>query len=398
MTAKWSVTRSKSILMLSKINLLFIVLSLFLTLVCNGQNEKTDDSFLSISPIITSDNSVNKLIISALDSFLQSKNNSLSENTFWLQSDFQKYVYPFVDIYNIEQSKYGKDFYKPTLMEIVSTENQNQKILKIAFLGHNPETNENLIKAVYNIIANVEGDNIMFSRYLDFATKTWTKQKSGSINYIISPNKNVNKQEIDNQRNEVHKLCDFFKIAPISITYYSCVNPKELFEIKGFDYHPMMYVDKSGGLADLGNIIFSGNNSEIYTHEIVHIYTTTIYTKIDKFLDEGIATYIAGSGKQDYKWHREKLRKFIAENPEHDFKNHIDPYERFYFEKETSIPYLTAALICERTNRIYGKEKLLQLLKSEHELWKILRNVGLTKENINEELLNELKREVMPIW
>ena len=384
--------------MLPKINRLFIVVVLFLTLLCNGQSEKTENSFLTVSPIINTDNSVNKLIISALDSFLQSKNNSLSENSFWVKSDFQKYIYPFVDIYNIEQSKYGKDFYKPTLMEIVSTENKNQKILKIAFLGHNPGTNQNLIKAIYNIIANVEDDKITFSRYLDFATKTWTKQKNESINYIISPNRNVNKEEIDNQRNEVYKLCDFFKTAPINITYYSCSNPKELFEIKGFDYHPMMYVDQSGGLADFVNIIFSGNNSEIYTHEIVHVYTNNLYPKIDRFLDEGIATYIAGSGKYDYKWHREKLRKFITENPNHDFKNHFDPYERFYFEKETSIPYLTAALICERTKRIYGKETLLQLLKSEHELWKSLKNVGLTKENINEELINELKLPVISAW
>lgn len=384
--------------MLPKINRLFIVVLLFLTLICNGQSEKTENSFLTVSPLINTDNSVNKLIISALKSFLQSKNNSLSENSFWLQSDFQKYIYPFVDIYTIEQSKYGNDFYKPTLMEILPTDIEQQKIVKIAFLGHNSNTNENLIKAVYNIIANVVGEKITFSRYLDFATKTWTKQKNESINYIISPNRNVNKEEIDNQRNEVHKLCDFFKTASINISYYSCINPKELFEIKDFDYNPLMYVDNTGGLADFGNIIFSGNNSEIYTHEIVHIYTNNLSPKSDKFLDEGIATYIAGSGKYDYKWHREKLRKFITENPEHDFKNRIDPYERFYFEKETSIPYLTAALICERTKRIYGNEKLLQLLKSEHELWKSLKNVGLTKENINEELIKELKREVTPIW
>ena len=88
--------------MLPKINRLFIVVVLFLTLLCNGQSEKTENSFLTVSPIINTDNSVNKLIISALDSFLQSKNNSLSENSFWVKSDFQKYIYPFVDIYNIE--------------------------------------------------------------------------------------------------------------------------------------------------------------------------------------------------------------------------------------------------------------------------------------------------------
>ena len=369
-----------------------------MTLACNRQTEDRQNLFLTISPIINKENSTNKLIISALNSFLQSKNNSLSENDFWMKSDFQKYVYPYLDIYDIEQSKFGKGFFKPTLMEILSTESEKQKVIKIAYIGHNLKTNENLIKSVYNIIANIENEKIKFSRYLDFATKSWTNQKTESINYLISPNKNVNNEEIEKQKKEINQLCNFFQTEPINITYYSCVDPKELFEIKGFDYNPLMYVDKSGGLADFGNIIFSGNNSEIYTHEITHIYTNNLYPKINKFLDEGIATYIAGSGKFNYEWHRNKLNIFITRNPKYDFKNHFDPYERLYFENETSIPYLTSALICERTKRIYGKEKLLQILKSEDELWKTLKKMGLTKENINEEINKEIKLPLTSVW
>lgn len=375
-----------------------IIILTFLTLSCNAQSESTENVFLTVSPIINKEDTTNNLIISALNSFLQSKNNSLSENEFWKKSDFHKYVYPYLDIYNIEQSKYGKDFFKPTLMEIFSTENEQLKVIKIAYIGHNPKTNENLIKSVYNIIANIENEKITFSRYLDFATKSWTNQKTESINYLISPDKKVNTEEIEKQKNEINQLCNFFQTEPINITYYSCVDPKELFKIKGFDYNPMMYVDKSGGLADFGNIIFSGNNSEIYTHEIIHIYTNNLYPKINKFLDEGIATYISGSGKFDYKWHRNKLNIFLKENPKYNFKNHFDPYERLYFENETSIPYLTSALICERTKRIYGKEKLLQILKSEDELWKTLKNVGLTEENINEELNKEIKLPLTSVW
>lgn len=371
---------------------------MFLTLACYGQTEKAEAVFLTVSPVIDKENPQNKLIISTLIDFLNSKNNSLSENDFWLKSDFQKYIYPYLDIYNIEQSKHGKNFFKPSLMEVLSTVNEKQKILKIAFIGHNPKTNENVIKSVYNIIANVEGEDIKFSRYLEVATKSWPTRRVGSINYVVSTNKIINVAEMEQQRREIDQLVNFFKAEPIDITYYSCVNPKELFEIKGFDYNPMMYVDKTGGLADFGSIVFSGNSAEIYTHEIIHIYTSKLYPNVNKFIDEGIATYIAGSGKYDYKWHRNKLNRFIAENPTHDFKNHLDPYERLYFEGETSIPYLTAALICERTQRIYGKVKLLQLLKSEGEIWEILNNVGLTEENLNTELSKEIKQPITPVW
>lgn len=376
---------------------IIVTILIVISLDCIAQSQVIENFHLTVSPIIDQKNPVTIKIISALSSFLESKNKSIIENDYWLQSDFQKYTYPYLDLYNIEQSKFGKDFFKPTLMEVLSTENENQKVLKIAYLGHNPQTDENFIKLIYNIIANVKREEIKFSSYLDFATRNWKREKKESINYIISPIKNINHKEIKAQNKSIKKLCDFFNTKPISITYYSCVNPKELFEIKGFDYNPMMYIDDSGGLADYGNIIFSGNSSEIYTHEIVHIYTNKLYPKIDKFLDEGIATYLAGSGKYDYEWHRKKFKKFIIENPKHDFKNHFNPYERLYYEKETSVPYMTSALICERTLRLYGKERLLHMLQSQDQLWNVLNNAGLTMENLNDELIKEISLPITAV-
>ena len=370
----------------------------FLTLACNGQESKQDNFALTVSPVVDKTDKINRTIIETLTEFLKTKNSSLTENKNWLPSDFQKFIYPYLDIYNIENSRYGRDFFRPTLMEIIPTEKPNLKIVKIAFIGHNNETKENQVKSIYNLIANIHQDKVLFSRYLDYTTQYWKTETKGSLTYKISPNKTINETEIAKQQKDIDKICNFFQCKPIAITYYSCINPKELFEIKGFDYNPMMYIDKTGGLADYGNIIFSGNNSEIYTHEIVHIYTNNLFPKINKFIDEGIATYIAGSGKFDYEWHREKFDKFLTENKDFDFKEHIDPYERLYFEGETSIPYLTAALILERTKRVYGDKKIIELLKSEKEFWQTLSLVGLTQENINEELRKEIKLPLTGVW
>lgn len=305
---------------------ILLILTVFLTLACKGQETKQDKFILTISPVIDKTDKINQKIIETLTEFLKTKNSSLTENKSWLPSDFQKFIYPYLDIYNIENSKYGRDFFRPTLMEIIPTEKSNQKIVKIAFIGYNIETKENQLKSIYNLIANNHQDKVLLSRYLDYATQKWKTETKGSLTYKISPNKTINETEIAKQQKDIDKICNFFQCKPIAITYYSCINPKELFEIKGFDYNPMMYIDKTGGLADYGNIVFSGNNSEIYTHEIVHIYTNNLFPKINKFLDEGIATYIAGSGKFDYEWHREKFDKFLTENKDFDFKKHIDPY------------------------------------------------------------------------
>lgn len=298
---------------------ILLIVTTCLTLACNAQEAKQEKFVLTVSPNIDKTDLTNQTIVESLAGFLKTKNTSLTENKYWVKSDFKKFIYPYLDIYNIENSKHGKDFYLPTLVEIIPTEDLNKKIVKIAFIGHNSETKENQLKAIYNLIANIDQDKVLFSRYLDFSTEKWETVSNGSLTYKVSPNKTIKATEIAEQQKDIDKILNFFECKSISISYYSCVNPKELFEIKGFDYNPMMYVDKTGGLADYGNIIFSGNNSEIYTHEIVHIYTNNLFPQINKFLDEGIATYIAGSGKFDYEWHREKFDKFLTENKDFDF-------------------------------------------------------------------------------
>lgn len=370
---------------------ILLIFTFFLTLGCTEQETKQNNFLLTVSPTIDQTNQTNKAIIETLSDFLKTKNVSLTENKNWVQSDFQKYMYPYLDIYNIENSMHGEGFYRPTLVEIISTENPNLKIVKIAFIGYYKETEENQLKSIYNLIANINQDKILFSRYLDYATQKWKTVSAESLTYKISPNKTINKTEIAEQQNDIKKICLLFNCSPIPITYYSCINPKELFEIKGFDYNPMMYVDKSGGLADYGNIIYSGNNAETYTHEIIHIYTNYLFPKINEFIDEGFATFMAGSGKFNYQWHRNKLNKFLNENKDYNLAEHTDAYERIYFESETSIPYLTSALIVERTLTIYGKDKLMELLKSEKELWTTLETVGLTKENLDYELRKQVK-------
>ena len=151
---------------------ILFILTTFLTLTCYGQDTKQVKFALTVSPIIDKTDKTNQIIIETLTEFLKTKNTSLTENKFWVVSDFQKYIYPYLDISNIENSRYGSDFFKPTLMEIIPTENQNQKIVKIAFIGHNNETKENQLKSIYNLIANFKQDKILFSRYLDYSTKT----------------------------------------------------------------------------------------------------------------------------------------------------------------------------------------------------------------------------------
>lgn len=345
---------------------------------------------LSISSSIDQEVSLNQEIISTLKKFLQTKNDSFKENQYWLAEDFDTFWFPFHYLYEIEHKDSLLYFYQPTLMEIVNTDTQGKKLLKLAYIGHNDTTKENSLKSIYNIVANKTDKGILFSHPLHYYTRNWKKIQKGSIEYVISPDRDFSEVEAERQLEDIGKICEFFSTDPMPITYYSCTGLEELFQIRGFDYNPMMYREGGGGLAIHLNIVFSGNQSEFYTHEIIHLYTSAWYPNSIDLIDEGLATYVGGSRIYSYAWHKKNLRNHVEQHPDIDFAAHLEPFERF-FAGETSIPYMIGALICERTYRLYGKEKLLELLGGGGELWDLLDAVGLTKDNFDAELKQELR-------
>ncbi len=362
---------------------LFICISIFSLGFCQKL-----EFHLSISPFIDHRNSLNQNIINTFSEFLIGK-----DKKYWLATDFEKYPQPYYELFDIEAGRLGENFYQPSLMAILPTKNEKQKIVKVAFVGYDPATENNNIKAIYNLVANVFKDKILFSRYLDYAVQDWKSLQKKSVVYRTSPTRTFNLNEIERQEKDVQRISKFFETEPIDITYYSCISPAEVFKIKGFDFHPMMYADESGGLAENKNIVFSGNNSDYYTHEIVHLYTAKFFPKSNRFLDEGLATYFGGSGKFPYVWQRSQLKKFWLKNPTFSISEHYDVYEDLFFEKETPVLYVFSALICERTLRLFGKEKLFKMFEREDSLPEILKSVGLTKENMNIELMKELDRD-----
>lgn len=263
-------------------------------------------------------------------------------------------------------------------------------MVKIAFIFHSDSTNEDQLDNIYNIIANDKNGKIIFSHYLNHSTKNWKTIKRGSITYKISPYKDINENEMNQQQADIQQLCRFFELKQIPVTYYSCRNPVELFQIRGFDYISNMYRAKVGGIVFAGNQIFSGRNQEIYRHEMAHIYIGTRFPNIHILLNEGMATLWGGFGLDNYAGHKENLKKYILEkSTTFQADQYFDTYNRTCAYNKTQISYMVGALICERTLRLYGKKKLFELFKQQGELYEILSLAGLNKENLNKELQKE---------
>ncbi|KQT18035.1 hypothetical protein ASG31_04665 [Chryseobacterium sp. Leaf404] len=126
----------------------------------------------SISPSVNRKDSFNIQIIETLGKFLETQRSK-----FWLESDIKMFKFPYHELIGIESGKMGSNFCQPSLMEIISTGEEDKKIVKVAYIGYNEETESNLIKAIYNMIAvKIEG-KIFFSKYINYVTKDWRIKK-----------------------------------------------------------------------------------------------------------------------------------------------------------------------------------------------------------------------------
>src|SRR5690606_33538267 len=83
----------------------------------------------------------------------------------------EKYAYPYLDLFDMENGNDGNNIYQPSIMEIIPTDNSSQWIVKLAFIRHNPSTKDNLIRSIYNILATKTNDEIILSKYQDHLVK-----------------------------------------------------------------------------------------------------------------------------------------------------------------------------------------------------------------------------------
>lgn len=352
-----------------------------------AQDENIELIDLQISPFIDT-NDVNKQeILSRFKGFLEVKNTLYKDNPFWVDSDFERYVIPYYDIIGLEYDRYARTYepvYPMQLMELFQI-NETEYLIKIGYSRVDSATSQIFTSCLYNIVAEkIEGE-WYFKRSTDYFTKDWSIVQKENITYYLPPGKEPNLQEVESQLEDIHKLTDFFEWDAFPITYYSCNNPVQMMQVKGFDYHVSMYLSRTGGAAALGNIVYSGNNSEFYTHEIVHLYMTEQFRGANLLLNEGIATYFGGSGLYDYQWHKQNMKEYLKEN-DLNFSDYLVAYNYFYINDETPVSYMVGALICEKIMKEKGKEYLFEVFRKKTSLEDVFVALELNQENLNEAL------------
>jgi hypothetical protein len=123
-----------------------------------------------------------------------------------------------------------------------------------------------------------------------------------------------------------NKLNSIFEIEQKNkINCYLFTSFLELNNYVGLDVQVNFNQTKDNGYSDVYNKEIYCTNIEIAKHELVHLY---VYDKFNNsshtWFDEGIATFIAGSGYRNYKEHFKILKNHLSKHPEYNLNNLLD--------------------------------------------------------------------------
>jgi hypothetical protein len=329
-----------------------------------------------------------------LHRFFERKLYPTEDQDFWLHSDMERYAQPYEQIRYIEYDSKGELKWRPTLIRIKSIDKGNDRLLTVRWARTDSTGTPADVRYVFEFISTETLAGYKLALPIDHITRHWTCISKGSVNYIVSPEHQFSDSIASYQQEQIDFLADFFEIPAFPITFYSCADPADLFRAQGFKYHPLMYVHETGGMVDHGNNVWSGNDRDEYTHEIVHVFTGRKFPERQNLMDEGLATLLGGSSGRPYEHHRAVLRRLLASDPEFDMRDHLLTTVQEHVEEHTNLPYVIGGLICEYLLQHHGKDGLFDVMSSGEDPWPALSERGLIKENMNEVLQAQITRDI----
>ncbi len=344
---------------------------------------------IRIAPSVDTMHAPTREAIDCLRRFLTRKMDPDAPNDYWYGPDIEHYGGPYAELRYAEYDSVGDLRYRPTVLDARAA-GDGEVLLKVLWSDAPGMQDLSTARYAFEFLVRSTSEGARLSQPLEHNTAGWERRTVGTVTYIISPRHVFNPAEAEEQRKVIARLSAFFEVPSFPITFYSYTGPADLYAAKGFLVHPLMHTLNSGGMVDGTNNVHSGNNRDIYTHEVVHLFSQSRTKAPPHLLEEGLATLIGGSVEHDYAWHRANLKRYLAADTTLDLRDRCTTTVHDYINEDTSVPYVIGAVLCERILRRDGKEGLFQVMSEGVDPWPALARYGITPETLTSELRKEL--------
>lgn len=370
-------------------NIFYILVLFFFSFSLNGQ---TNNKSILVNPTVylSIDNENNNHIL-FLEKFFA---------TNWKYKEFEDLLLdPMNTLYNIDDIYWeirDYPYFKPTLLAL-KNKSENITLAKIAFTYPVDEEFSYLF-AIYNFMIRKTQDGLKLSNTFDFKIINWNKIKMKGNTYLTSPLRKFNLQDINKMNSFNIKIASYFKTTPIEFTYYACKNMEEAYSLRGYDYESSMFYNNGVGAFSYPRYksIFSGNDSEYYPHELVHLYTYQLFPNRHRSMDEALAVYLGGALDKTFEDYMPALKAYILEHKVNLFAYVFQKDQNNITLLKKPIEDLILAFLCYYTEQEYGKEVLFDLMnsgKTNDELLIFLEeNIGLNQENFDTMIKQKLNK------
>ncbi|MBI1803164.1 MAG: hypothetical protein HY033_12075 [Ignavibacteriae bacterium] len=326
-----------------------------------------------------------------MESYLNSKPDSLYLNPYWVESEQHQYK-PYDLVANTWWSVSQYAWLSHCKINILSVSKfADTFVIRTMFYNSPPKDSGKVsVIIIFQTGARLENGSYKLCNVLPINTRFWKKEQVGSIKYIFPPDHQFNRVLAERMNRFIDSLAAAWQTPVAPVEYYFADDLDRVAKALGFDYYAAEgNIRGPGGYTDVANrIIYAGGSDEWYPHEFVHIYINPLFPNAHHYFLEGYATLVGGSSGHDLSWHLRRNYEYLHVHPEVNVLTFKGVDLHVYAQ------YFIGGLLCKMAEEQGGIPMIRKLMtygKEDEDLYRAIQDIfGIDKEHVNDFLRKKL--------
>ncbi len=352
-----------------------------------GQQKNID---ITIHSRIDTTNKEIKEIAELWIGYLNSKPDSLYDNSHWNKSEKLKYKnfdFSIPYLYQFPSNQLLK-YYKPTILSIEKEGDYYGIRTIFAADGIDGEYRKSNPWCITKLYAINENGKWKLKNALPIITDNWLKKTIGKITFIYPPNHNFDEVLAKKASLFCNTISEEF-LFPYwkPFDFYITKSGDELAKLLNFDFSFAGYT-KGIGMNE-NRILISGLDSEFYPHEFIHLIIPNIIRH--GLIEEGFATWKGGQDAKTFEESARILANEIYLNEEVTFNAVLNKKWGWQY----SAFYITGAIFCKAAYDKGGIVLVNKFLETSNDDEKLIQKICLVFKIEEKEIDSFWRNEIL---